>query len=114
MIDMNPQVKKLLEQTGVKVVQGTVFEFNTVPLITYRKITTEQGFGADNREYSQRSKFAVDIWSNSPVQNSNIGVKVNEIMQGDGWVRTYDYDVPRQDPNELFHTAMRFKKEGEF
>ncbi len=114
MIDMNPHVKKLLEQTGIKVEQGTVFEFETVPIITFRKITTDEGFHSDNNEDSQISKFAVDIWSNSPVQISNIGVKVNEIMQADGWVRTFDYDVPRGSPKELYHLSQRYKKEVYF
>lgn len=96
MIDLIPRVKKLLESTGITVKYGTEFHFNTVPVITFRKVTTDEGFHADNTEQSQVSKFAVDIWSNSPVQLSNIGVKVNEIMQSDGWTRTYDYDVPRQ------------------
>lgn len=114
MIDLNPQVKALLEQTGIEVKQGAVFEFSDKPLITFRKVTTGQGFHTDNIEQSQISKFAVDIWSVSPVKNSNIGIKVNELMQADGWIRTYDYDVPRQTPEELFHTSMRFTKEVYF
>lgn len=114
MIDLNPHVKALLEQTGIEVKQGAVFEFTSKPLITFRKVTTDQGFHADNIEQSQISKFAVDIWSTSPVKNSNIGIKVNELMQTDGWTRTYDYDVPRQTPEELFHTSMRFTKEAYF
>lgn len=114
MIDMNPHVKKLLEQTGIKVEQGTVFKFRPVPIITFRKVTTDEGFHSDNNEDSQISKFAVDIWSNSPVQVSNIGVKVNEIMQADGWTRTFDYDVPRSSPEELYHLSQRYKKEVYF
>lgn len=114
MIDMNPQVKKLLEQTGLAVKQGTVFKFETVPLITFRKVTTDEGFHYDNTEQSQVSKFAVDVYSDSPVQLSNIGVRVNEIMQSDGWTRTYDYDVPRQSPDELYHLSQRYKKEVYF
>ncbi|MCI5891834.1 MAG: hypothetical protein MRZ66_00290 [Clostridiales bacterium] len=114
MIDMNPHVKKLLEKTGVKVQQGTVFEFTNKALITFRKVTTDEGFHSDNKEDSQVSKFAVDIWSNSPVQVSNIGVKVNEIMQADGWTRTFDYDVPRGSPIELYHCSQRYKKEVYF
>ena len=111
MIDLIPQVKKLLEGTGITIKYGTEFHFNTVPIITFRKVTTDEGFHADNAEQSQVSKFAVDIWSNSPVQLSNIGVKVNEIMQSDGWTRTYDYDVPRQSSDELYHLSQRYKKD---
>ena len=111
MIDMNPHVKSLLEKTGLTVVQGTVFEFNSVPIITFRKVNTEEGFHSDNNEDSQISKFAVDVWSNSPVQVSNIGVKINEIMQADDWERTFDYDVPRQNPAELYHLSQRYRKE---
>lgn len=114
MIDLIPQVKKLLEGTGITIKYGTEFHFNTVPVITFRKVTTDEGFHTDNAEQSQVSKFAVDIWSNSPVQLSNIGVKVNEIMQSDGWTRTYDYDVPRQSPDELYHLSQRYKKEVYF
>lgn len=114
MIDMNPHVKKLLEKTGVKVQQGTRFDTDPVPLVTFRKVTTDEGFHSDNKEDSQVSKFAVDIWSNSPVQVSNIGVKVNEIMQADGWTRTFDYDAPRGSPAELYHCSQRYKKEVYF
>lgn len=114
MLDMNLHVKKLLEQTEIKVEQGTVFEFKTIPLITFRKVTTDEGFCSDNKEDSQISKFAVDIWSNSPVQTSNIGIRVNDIMQSDGWSRSFDYDVPRQSPEELYHLSQRYKKEVYF
>lgn len=113
MIDVNPIVKALLEKTGLTVTQGTVFDFSTVPVISFRQVNNTEGFHSDNAENSQECKFAVDIWSNSPVQITNIGIKVNEIMQEDGWERTYDYDVPRQTPEEVFHKAMRFMKDVE-
>ena len=99
MIDLIPRVKKLLESTGITVKYGTEFHFNAVPVITFRKVTTDEGFHADNAEQSQVSKFAVDICSRTAGQGRTIAMCPGKALM--------NYIICRRDIKKRYFFKMR-------
>ncbi|NLZ95786.1 MAG: hypothetical protein GX921_08185 [Bacteroidales bacterium] len=110
MIDVNAVVSPLLKQTGVEVFFRYPNTFTNTPCISFYTLTDTQGFGADNEEWAQLTRVQVDVWAERAKDTSALGIKVNEIMQSDGWRREYAADLPNQN-GEFEHKTMRFIKE---
>lgn len=113
MLDINAIAEPLLMQAGVPVYFRYPDEFKDIPCISFYNLSDTEGFRADCTEWAQVTRIQVDIWAEFANETNAIGVKVNEIMQADGWRREYAADMPKQD-GKLEHRTMRFAKEVYF
>lgn len=110
MINVNVILDGLLNKLdGVKVVAYYPRELNELPVVSYYEITSPTGFCADNAEWAQRSYVAIDVWARSIYDSGEIAIKVDEIMQADGWYRETSRDMPPEDG--AYRKNMRFYKQ---
>lgn len=115
MIDINARLTELLKllktTAGVKIYYQYPDSFATLPAISHYELTEGESFRADNIERAYVSRVQIDIWSLKKTEPAQIGMKVNEIMQADGWVREMSRDLPKQTEDHVYHRTMRFAKE---
>lgn len=110
MLDVNSIVEPMLVKAGVSVCFRYPQEFTDIPCISFYNLSDTEGFRADCTEWAQLTRVQVDIWAEHATETNSVGIKVNEIMQADGWRREYAADMPKQD-GKLEHRTMRFAKE---
>ena len=110
MIDVNLEAEKALVQTGYTVVYSYPDNFNDLPVISFYTLTESGSFACDNSEAIQEGCVQVDIWADEPQDCGDIALKVNEVMNANGWVREMSRDVPNPD-SRVIHKTARFSKE---
>lgn len=110
MVDVNQITRKILETLdGVKVTFQHPKEFNPLPIISYYELITATGMCYDNAEQAQYSNVQIDIWGKGGGECSRLAVKVDDVMQSNGWCRELSRDMPPE--NNIYHKTMRFSKE---
>lgn len=110
MVDVNKIVREILETLdGIKVTFFHPKAFNSLPIISYYELTTTTGLCYDNAEQAQCSNIQVDIWGTGGGECSRLAVRVDEVMQKNGWCRELSKDMPPE--NNIYHKTMRFSKE---
>lgn len=115
MFDITKDFEELLiSSIDVPVYYSYPENFNELPIISYYRLLNEEGLRADNKEMSQIDKFIIDIWGEDPIELGEIEVKINKILQKNGWSRKYAMDIPKQSAEDLNHKSMQFHKETYF
>ena len=109
MKDINAQAQKALEGLDCNVVFQYPDSFTRLPAVSYYTLTESGAFYCDNEECIQQGYVQVDVWARAPHQCGELSVKVNEVMERDGWTREMSMDVPKKD-EKIYHRTMRFKK----
>lgn len=111
MVDVNEQVKDLLEQGigGVTVKFQYPDSFNNLPVVTYYTISQRGSSAYDNIVAARNNTIVIDIWADYPKTCADLSKKINELMSGDGWYHEWEMDVPNTD-SSVKHRTMRFTK----
>ncbi len=109
MIDINTEAQRTLSELNCKVVYQYPEAFNRLPVISYYNLKEKGAFYADNSECIQNGYVQVDIWSAVPKECADISVRVNSVMEKDGWTREMSMDVPKRN-EKVYHRTMRFQK----
>ena len=82
-----------------------------LPAVTYYNLTDQESFRTDNTEMSSKCRVQIDIWTLKRSEMSRGSIRVNELMQADGWMREMSRDMPREAESQTYHRTMRFVKE---
>lgn len=110
MVDVNEQVKNLLEQLdGITVKYQYPDSFNKLPVVTYYTLSQRGSASYDNIVAARNNTIVIDIWADYPKQTVALSVKINKLMLSDGWYHEMEMDVPNPD-NSVKHRTMRFTK----
>ena len=78
---------------------------NQYPRITYFEMTNFDKNYADDRAYSSRMVYQVDIWSKS--NPDPIAVEVDRVLKSNGFARVGGADL-YEDDTQVFHRALRY------
>ena len=81
-------------------------DFTALPVISYFQVTNVGNLFGDDEEYGSNVMFQVDLWSKTPVTDSEDDV--NDVMTGLGFVRVYCTDLYEND-TKIYHIAMRYR-----
>ena len=111
MVDVNEQVKNLLEQglDGTPVKYQYPDSFNNLPVVTYYTLSQRGSFAFDNIVAMRNSTIVIDIWADYPKMCADLSAKINKLMIGDGWYHEMEMDVPNPD-SSVKHKTMRITK----
>ncbi|MGN0180515.1 MAG: hypothetical protein ACI4DY_13915 [Monoglobaceae bacterium] len=113
MVDINRTANKILspiKNAGASLCYQYPESFEKLPAVSFFNLLTAEEFRADNVEVSQLARLQIDIWAQKKTQPGELAIKINELMQADGWIRELDRDLPREE-NHVYHRTMRFAKE---
>lgn len=108
MIDINREVEKSLADIDCKVEYYYPSKFNKLPVVSFYTVSESPDLVQDNEESIQKGTVVVDVWADEPIICGTTSVKVNEVMNADGWVREFSRDIPPE--GDVFHKTMRFSK----
>ena len=112
MVDVDAEIEKSLlkgDYDGAEIVYQYPKTFTKLPVISYYNLTEHPDFSADNAELIQSGWAQVDIWADKPNDCGKIAVKINEVMNADGWAREFSMSL-KPDENGAYHKTMRFAK----
>lgn len=110
MVDVNEQVKNLLEKgldTAVKYQYPD--SFNNLPVVTYYTLSQRGDFAYDNTVIDRKSTIVIDIWADYPKQCAELAEKINALMSNDNWYHEFEADMPNTD-SSVKHRVIRFSK----
>lgn len=82
-----------------------------LPAVTYYSLIDRESFRTDNVEMSSKCRVQIDVWAFKRSDMSKGSIRVNELMQADGWMREMSRDMPKETENQAYHRTMRFVKE---
>lgn len=82
-----------------------------LPAVTYYSLIDRESFRTDNVEMSSKCRVQIDVWAIKRSDMSKGSIRVNELMQADGWMREMSRDMPKETENQAYHRTMRFVKE---
>ncbi len=109
MIDISMEAQRSLSELDCAVVYQYPDSFTALPAVSYYNLTEKGAFYCDNEESIQEGYVQVDVWSRTGAECGGLSLRVNEIMQRDGWTREMSMDVPKGS-ERVYHRTMRFKK----
>lgn len=109
MKDINTEAQKALKKLDCAVVYQYPDSFSRLPAVSYYTLTEKGAFYCDNEESVQEGHIQVDVWARVPKECGELSVKINDILECDGWTREMSMDVPKKD-EKVYHRTMRFKK----
>lgn len=109
MIDINREAKKSLEKTGFTIVFHHPKENTTLPCVSFYNLSEKPEFSMDNTEAIQKGYIQLDIWAVKASDCGSMAVKINEVLNLDGWSRSMSMDVPEE--SDIYHKTMRFSKQ---
>lgn len=113
MIDINKTADEVLapiREDGIRLCYQYPEDFEKLPAVSFYNLLTSEAFRTDNKEDAQLARIQIDIWALKKTQPGSIAVRINELMQNDGWSRELDRDLPKGE-NHVYHRTMRFAKE---
>ncbi len=82
-----------------------------MPAVTYYALIDKESFRADNMEQSSKCRVQIDVWAAKRSDMSRGSLRVNELMQADGWHRELSRDMPKETEQQVYHRTMRYAKE---
>lgn len=109
MIDVNVEAEKSLSKLGCSVVYQYPESFSAMPVVSYYNLTECGAFYTDNSECIQNGYIQIDVWADTPHECGNLSIRINDVMNTDGWTREMSMDVPKNN-DKIYHRTMRFQK----
>lgn len=109
MIDINSEAEKSLIKTGFTLVFHHPKKETPLPCVSFYNLTERPDFTTDNTEAIQAGWVQVDVWSYNAAECGSMAVKINEVLNADGWNRELSMDIP-EDNSEIFRKTIRFSK----
>lgn len=108
MIDIVEHVTNTLAPLGLMVSFQALPTGSNVPnqYVTFFEISANPALEASDREYETKRLIQVNVWSKGDYYQ--LVERVKELMESEGYERTFEYDAPYSDGDSHFNKVLRF------
>lgn len=106
MLNLKPEILKLLKQLDVKTNYYYPQNFNQLPIVTYYELENRTLLtSADGEELLSEVTYSIDVWSKE--STSEISIQIDKLMRSIGFRRTSSNDLFEPD-TKINHKVLRY------